>query len=65
MKRYKIKRTTITCRCNAYKFPHRWQGGKCKVEKPVAFSDVGYAEDDYQAIEKSYRELLESKDSLY
>ena len=33
----KIKRNTITCNCNAYKFPHRWTGGKCKAPKPVVF----------------------------
>lgn len=35
----KRQRTTITCRCDAYPFPHRWKGGKCKVEKPHTFTN--------------------------
>ena len=23
------KHKQLTCRCKAYKFPHRWMGGKC------------------------------------
>ena len=49
----KTKRTTITCRCNAYKFPHRWKGGKCQADKPVSFYDIGYPGDDFLELERS------------
>ena len=27
--KFQTRRTTTTCYCNAYKFPHRMGGGKC------------------------------------
>lgn len=34
MKRRKYRKQ-VTCRCSAYKFPHRLSGGKCTIENYV------------------------------
>jgi hypothetical protein len=51
-----MKRKTVTCRCNAYRFPHRWQGGKCEALKPHRFEEMAGL--DEWADEYQYRMLI-------
>jgi hypothetical protein len=46
---YKTKRNQITCRCAAYKFPHRQDSKACK-ELYNESLESGYEKDSYQSL---------------